>query len=131
MKKKKPDAVVWDETEEKYLAKLLPYASNLSGPIIEVPNIDAFKKKGVDKVSKQFQTEFQELQSQIKSFVSRAAETQKVYQADFKFEPLVGEIYHLYEGKKRNFLSLVEPSEWKVKHLGSFRLTSDYEWERQ
>ena len=131
MKKKKPDAVVWDETEEKYLAKLLPYGSNLSGPIIEVPNIDAFKKKGVDKVSKQFQTEFQELQSQIKSFVSRAAETQKVYQADFKFEPLVGEIYHLYEGKKRNFLSLVEPSEWKVKHLGSFRLTSDYEWERQ
>ena len=131
MKKKKPDAVVWDETEEKYLAKLLPYASNLSGPIIEVPNIDAFKKKGVDKVSKQFQTEFLELQSQIKSFVSRAAETQKVYQADFKFEPLVGEIYHLYEGKKRNFLSLVEPSEWKVKHLGSFRLTSDYEWERQ
>ena len=95
MKKKKPDAVVWDETEEKYLAKLLPYASNLSGPIIEVPNIDAFKKKGVDKVSKQFQTEFQELQSQIKSFVSRAAETQKVYQADFKFEPLGGEIYHL------------------------------------
>ena len=67
----------------------------------------------------------------FKSFVSRAAETQKVYQADFKFEPLVGEIYHLYEGKKRNFLSLVEPSEWKVKHLGSFRLTSDYEWERQ
>ncbi|MGA0273137.1 MAG: hypothetical protein ACO3J1_02045 [Flavobacteriaceae bacterium] len=45
MKKKKPDAVVWDEAEEKYLAKLLPYASNLSGPIIEVPNIDAFKKE--------------------------------------------------------------------------------------
>lgn len=131
MKKKKPDAVVWDEAEEKYLAKLLPYASNLSGPIIEVPNIDAFKKRGVDQVSKQFQAELQELQTQIKSFISRAAETQKVYQAAFKFEPLVGEIYHLYEGEKGNFLSLVSPSEWNAKHLGSFRLTSDYEWERQ
>jgi hypothetical protein len=49
LKEKKPDAVVWDETNESYIAKLLPYASSISGPIIEVPNVDAFKKKGVDK----------------------------------------------------------------------------------
>ena len=49
MKKNKPDSVVWDDTQENYIAKLLPYASNISGPIIEVPNVDAFKKKGVDK----------------------------------------------------------------------------------
>ncbi|MGY8922949.1 MAG: hypothetical protein ACKVJR_04390 [Flavobacteriales bacterium] len=46
MKKNKPDSVVWDDTQENYIAKLLPYASNISGPIIEVPNVDAFKKKG-------------------------------------------------------------------------------------
>ena len=67
MKKKKPDAVVWDENEQSYFAKLLPYASSLSGPIIEVPNIDAFKKKGVDKVSKQFQAELNDLQEKIKA----------------------------------------------------------------
>ena len=105
--------------------------TGLADALRQVPNIDAFKKRGVDQVSKQFQAELQELQTQIKSFISRAAETQKVYQAAFKFEPLVGEIYHLYEGEKGNFLSLVSPSEWNAKHLGSFRLTSDYEWERQ
>jgi hypothetical protein len=131
MEEKKPDAVVWDETQEAYIAKLLPYASSLSGPIIDVPNVDAFKKKGVDKVSKQFQAELKDLQEQIKSFVTLATETQKVYQAHFKFEPIVGETYHLYEGKEQNFLSLVEPSEWTKKHLGSFRLNGDYKWERQ
>ena len=131
MKEKKPDAVVWDETQEAYIAKLLPYARSLSGPIIDVPNVDAFKKKGVDRVSKQFQAELKDLQEQIKSFVTLATETQKVYQAHFKFEPIVGETYHLYEGKEQNFLSLVEPSQWTKKHLGSFRLNGDYKWERQ
>lgn len=130
MKKKKPDAVVWDETYETYFAKLLPYASSLSGPIIEVPNVDAFKKKGVDKVSKQFQAELTDLQEKIKSFVSLAADTQQVYNAHFKFEPIVGETYYLYQGLNNTFLSLIEPSQWKQKHLGTFRLNSDYKWER-
>ena len=72
LKKNKPDSVVWDDTQENYIAKLLPYASNISGPIIEVPNVDAFKKKGVDKVSKQFQAELSDLNEKIKSFVSLA-----------------------------------------------------------
>lgn len=122
--------MVWDETHETYFAKLLPYASSLSGPIIEVPNVDAFKKKGVDKVSKQFQAELTDLQEKIKSFVSLAADTQQVYNAHFKFEPIVGETYYLYQGLNNTFLSLIEPSQWKQKHLGAFRLNSDYKWER-
>lgn len=122
--------MVWDETHETYFAKLLPYASSLSGPIIEVPNVDAFKKKGVDKVSKQFHAELTDLQEKIKSFVSLAADTQQVYNAHFKFEPIVGETYYLYQGLNNTFLSLIEPSQWKQEHLGTFRLNSDYKWER-
>ena len=130
MKEKKPDGVVWDETQENYIAKLLPYASSISGPIIEVPNVDAFKKKGVDKVSKQFQAELNDLQQKIKSFVSLAKDTQQVYSARFKFEPIVGETYHLYQGKKETFLSLIPPNQWKKEHLGTFLLNGDYKWER-
>ena len=122
--------MVWDETHETYFAKLLPYASSLSGPIIEVPNVDAFKKKRVDKVSKQFQAELTDLQEKIKSFVSLAADTQQVYNAHFKFEPIVGETYYLYQSLNNTFLSLIEPSQWKQEHLGTFRLNSDYKWER-
>ena len=130
MKEKKSDAIVWDENHETYFAKLLPYATSPNGPIIEVPNVDSFKKKGIDKVSKQFQAELTDLQKKIKSFVSEAADTQKVYSAHFKFEPIVGETYHLYQGKKEAFLSLIRPEQWSKEHLGTFRLNGDYKWER-
>lgn len=130
LKKKKPDSVVWDEEQEEYVARLLPYASQTSGPIIKIPNVDAFKQKGVEKVSKQFQTELEELKDKIKDFVKTASDTQKVYTAKFKFEPLVGETYFLYEGEKEDYLSLIPPDQWKKKFLGAYRLSSEFKWER-
>lgn len=129
---KKPDRVAWDEKSEAYISKLLPYATSNSSPVIHVPNVDAFKKKGVDKVTQQFQAELEDLQHKIKSFVDLASDTQMVYSAKFKFEPLVGETYHLYRDKKgENFLSLIAPKDWSKEHLGSYRLNSDYKWVRQ
>ena len=52
-----------------------------------------------------------------------------VYSAKFSFEPVVGEIYHLYRGDDGvNFLSLIGPTEWKKEHLGTFKLNSDKKW---
>ena len=93
MKNKKKDHIIWDEAKEEYIAKLIPYASRVSGPLIEVPNVDAFKKKGIEKVSKQLNAELVDLKKKIKTFVKEASNTQKVYSAKFKFEPVVGEIY--------------------------------------
>ena len=130
MKRKKPDQIVWDEEQEEYIARLLPYAAQASGPVIKIPNVDSFKQKGVEKVSKQLQTELEELQSKIKDFVKSASDTQKVYTAKFKFEPLVGETYFLYEGEGEDYLSLISPDQWEKKYLGAFRLSSEYKWER-
>lgn len=116
--------------QEDYIARLLPYAAQASGPVIKIPNVDAFKQKGVEKVSKQLQTELEELQDKIKNFVKSASDTQKVYTAKFKFEPLVGETYFLYEGEKEDYLSLIAPDQWNKKFLGAFRLSSEYKWER-
>lgn len=130
MKKKKPDQVVWDQEQEDYISRLLPYATQAIGPVIKIPNVDAFKQKGVEKVSKQLQTELEELQNKIKNFVKSASDTQKVYTAKFKFEPLVGEVYFLYQGEKEEYLSLIPPNQWKKKFLGAFRLSSEYKWEQ-
>ncbi len=127
--KKKPDSVVWDEASDSYVAKLLPYASSVSGPLIEVPNVDAFKRKGVAKASKILSAELEELQQRIKDFVTEAGNTQRVYAATYKFEPIVGETYHLYEGESGDFLSIIPPNQWRKTHVGSFRLTSDFKWE--
>ena len=128
---KKPDGVAWNEESQEYISKLLPYATSTSGPVIQIPNVDAFKKKGVDKVSKQFQAELEDLQNSIKKFVTLASDTQKVYSAKFKFEPIVGESYHLYANDAgENFLSLIAPESWNKEHLGTFRLNGEYKWER-
>ena len=66
-KKKKPDNVVWDENKEEYIARLLPYGSDTSSPVIDVPNVAGFKKEGVDKASKQFNAELEDLKSKIKT----------------------------------------------------------------
>ena len=127
---KKPDNVAWNEESQEYISKLLPYAISNSSPVISIPNVDSFKKKGVDKVSKQFQAELADLQNKIKTFVDLAKDTQMVYSAKFKFEPIVGETYHLYQGEKESFLSLIEPNSWSKKHEGSFRLSGEYKRER-
>lgn len=128
---KKPDGVAWNEETQEYISKLLPYATSNSSPVINIPNVDAFKQKGVEKVSKQFQAELEDLQTRIKKFVTLAADTQRVYSAKFKFEPIVGEQYHLYAGKKGDdFLSLISPESWDKEYLGTFRLNGEYKWER-
>ena len=60
--------IVWDENKEEYIARLLPYGSDTSSPVIDVPNVAGFKKEGVDKASKQFNAELEDLKSKIKKF---------------------------------------------------------------
>ena len=129
MKKKKPDAVAWDDKKESFVANILPYATSVSGPVIKIPNIDAFKQKGVTKASQILQTEWEELQNKIKTFATQAQTTQKVYQANFKFEPIVGETYFLYKSEKGDFLSIIPPDQWKKDFIGAFKLSSEFTWE--
>lgn len=126
---KKPDGVVWDEKEKEYNAHLLPYASSLSGTLIEVPNVDAFKQKGVTQAKQQLQAQWEEMQTKMKAFAKQAQLTERIYSAKFKFEPVVGELYFLYTGKEGDFLSIIPPEQWKKDFVGAFRLNSEYLWE--
>ena len=132
MDKKKPDAVAWDDKTARYIAKILPYATSISGPKIELADVDAFKRKGVEKATKILKAEWEELQHKLQAFAAAAATTDRVYAAKYKFEPIVGESYHLYAGKDgENFLSLISPDSWNKEYLGTFRLNGEYKWERQ
>ena len=44
-KSRYPDHIVWDEENEKFHANILPYASSISGPKIEIDDIDLFKQQ--------------------------------------------------------------------------------------
>ena len=53
-----------------------------------------------------------------------------IYNAKFNFEPIVGEIYHLYRDKKQQpFLSIIAPTQCRFDYVESFRLNADKMWE--
>ena len=54
-----------------------------------------------------------------------------VYKSEINFEPLIGEVYHLYKKKDGgNFLSLIDPLQWDKELIGSFKLNSELKWEK-
>ena len=128
METKKPDNVVYSETEG-YNAKLMTYATNVGAPVIQIDDVAAFKSRGIRSVNKEFENKFNELKLQYENLMKEFENNELVYNAKFSFEPVIGEIYHLYRGMDGlNFLSLISPVECAREHLGSFKLNSEKKW---
>ena len=122
MANKKPDNVADNPG-------LLPYGSNVSSPSFKPTDLTTFKQNGLSKVEKVFDRRYKELVEQAETLQKSFMITQEVYESKYKFEPLIGEIYHLYEDSDGGrTLSLIEPTQWKRKHLYSVILNSDMTW---
>jgi hypothetical protein len=123
-----PDNVVFSD-DKGYNASLLSYPTNVGAPVIHIDNLVSWKSRGISNVNKQFESKFNELRVQYENLMKEFEYNELVYNANFSFEPVIGEIYHLYRGEDGiNFLSLISPSEWNKEHLGTFQLNSDKKW---
>ncbi len=128
MEKERPDNVVFSE-EQGYHANLLPYSTNVGAPIIKVDDVVSWKSRGISNVNKEFENKFNELKLQYQALMEEYEWNELVYQSKFSFEPVIGEIYHLYRGEDGvNFLSLIGPLEWNREHIGTFKLNSERKW---
>lgn len=128
MKKVIPDNVVFSD-DKGYNASLLSYPTSLGAPVITIDNLVSWKSRGISNVNKQFESKFNELKLQYESLMKEFELNELVYNSNFSFEPVIGEIYHLYRGEDGiNFLSLISPVEWNKEHLGTFQLNSDKKW---
>ncbi|MEZ7498346.1 DUF2452 domain-containing protein [Flavobacterium sp. Arc3] len=128
MKSKRPDNVVYSD-EAGFNANILPYATNVGAPAIRVDDVVSWKSRGISNVNKEFENKFNELKMQYENLMEEYEWNELVYNAKFSFEPVVGEIYHLYrDAAGANFLSLIGPQEWNKEHIGTFKLNSDKKW---
>lgn len=128
MENKKPDNVVFSD-EKGYNASVLPYATNVGAPAIRMDDVVSWKNRNISTVNKEFENKFKELKSQFENLMQEFEFNELVYSAKFSFEPVIGEIYHLYTGEDGvNFLSLISPQEWNREHVGTFKLNSDKKW---
>ena len=108
---------------------LMEYPHHVGAPKIVPTDLTPFKQNGTDKANKIFNRKYEELIKEVKTLQESFVITQEVYDSSYKFEPIIGEIYHLYEESDGGrTLSLIKPNEWSKKHLYSVVLNSDQTW---
>jgi len=130
-KKKKPDLVVFNEETKRYDAAFKPYATGVGAPQIKAPNNSTWKNSQVYKANKQLKARYESLKAEYEELMVVLEYNELVTSARFSFEPQVGEVYHLYNNEKEApFLSIIEPSHCNFQHLGSFKLNSNFLWDK-
>ena len=109
----------------------MPYGDSVSAPAIVKPDVDGFiSERGAQAVNA-IHAKYEEIQDEFAKLVETSKDNELVYNASIGFVPIVGHVYHLYERDDGScFLSLIEPHQWDMKCLGSFRLATDSLWIR-
>jgi hypothetical protein len=110
-------------------ANFLPYPVSTLAPAITATDLGTFRSRGTSEAGRMLRQELLELQEKYTRAVDRYNWNQLVYAAEFRFEPVIGETYHLYADGDRQLLSMIAPGQWNKTHLGSFRLNVDRSWE--
>ena len=83
----------------------------------------------------QLYQQMQVLANQANQLKKRVEVSEKVYQSQMNFEPIIGQTYYLYQRKDgKDTLSMIGPGEWGKsfpfeKYQAQVRLLSDHTWE--
>ncbi len=126
--------------EESLLPKdkhLMTYSASTLDPVINVTDPTEFKNRVKTKIEQKIFSRMEELKREFEKLAEEFNINKMVLESEIRIEPIVGEIYHLYENKEgKNQLSILEPedweksgNDWQMIHISSVRLTSDGIWE--
>lgn len=106
----------------------MPYpVSTLSPPIVPT-DLTSFKSRGISEVERDLQQKLTEIREQYLRAIDHFNWNKLVYEAEIRFEPIVGGIYHLYDMGGYRALSMIGPDQWSHKHLATVRLNVDRQW---
>lgn len=123
------DPIDRDLAETAPRGNFLPYPASRLAPKIVPQDLTNFKTRGVSRVERELQQEMVELREKYLEVIDAFNWNKLIYEARFGFEPVVGEIYHLYEMEGRHHLSMIEPETWHQRWVGTFRLNADGRWQ--
>ncbi|MFD0993364.1 DUF2452 domain-containing protein [Tenacibaculum geojense] len=128
---KKPDYVVFNEETQKYDAALKPYATSVGAPVITTTDTAAWKNRSINKVNHKISAKFLELKAEYDKMMEEFEYNKLIFDANFSFEPIIGEVYHLYKRDNNDyFLSIIAPNQCNFNFIGSFYLNTDQIWQK-
>ncbi len=120
----------------------LPYAHHVGSAIIKPEDKGRIKGRAmaamVEQTNAQMQQIYEQMQllaAQAKKLEERVLISEKIYNAEIHFEPVIGHTYYLYRRKNgQQVLSMVAPENWgKTLPFEAFeakvKLLADHTWE--
>ena len=121
---KKPDSFAENKA-------IMPYGDHVGAPSIQATDLTAYKNEKLIKTNQYFQTRYDEIKEEYRKLLEAYEWNKLVYNSEFRFEPIKGKVYYLYQKEEGNlFLSLIGPDEWNQIYVGSFKLDSDDKWKK-
>ena len=130
-RKKKPDQVVFNVDTQKYDASIKPYATSVGAPVITSTDTIAWKNRSINKINHKVEAKYLELKAEYEKMMEEFEYNKLIFNAKFTFEPIIGEVYHLYKRDNgESFLSIIAPNQCDFNALGSFYLNADQIWEK-
>lgn len=123
------DPIARDLSQTEPRSNFLPYPSSRLAPKIVPQDLTNFKSRGITRVERELQQELVELREAYLKVIDSFNWNKLVYEANFNFEPILGEVYHLYDIDGRRQLSMIAPESWHQRWIGTFRLNADGRWQ--
>ncbi len=121
---------------------LLPYAHTSGSAVVKPEDMHRVLARSMTAMDQQTDMQMQQiikqmhlLADQAKTIQDRKVISERIYQAELRFEPVIGHTYYFYHKESRDILSLVAPHEWgKInRHLFTYiakvRLLADHTWD--
>ena len=91
----------------------------------------AWKIRSINKINHKVEAKYLELKAEYEKMMQEFEYNKLIFNAKFTFEPIIGEVYHLYKRENgESFLSMIAPEECNFNPLGSFYLNADHIWEK-
>lgn len=122
MKKELPDYYVENRNIKEY-------PTEVGAPKFSPDNISLFKQENTFKLKKHYSSKIEELEKEYKRIIDEIKLNERLYSAKCNFEPISGNIYHLYEKNNQEFISIISPGEWNMNYIGTYKFLSDGRWE--
>lgn len=109
---------------------LLPYGGHIGAPKIDISDLQLSKHVELNKINHYFKSKFDDLLIEYQNLLDSYTINETVTKSDYKFIPIVGETYYLYQREDgTNFLSIIEPSTWNKKLIYKLKYNSNNVWD--
>lgn len=121
----------------------LEYGHHVGSAVIKPEDIGKVKGRALaameyqtDQQLNQIYEQMKLLADQAKAINQRKGISEMIYQAQFRFEPIINHVYHLYENQSStHVLSIIGPDQWGRSKtnvyiwVATVKLLADHTWE--